>query len=538
MKNKRMLALIVLLAAAVAGGLWYKQKTETKEAETKTEEQEELSKEIQEIYTESYQDEVEERLEYAKQTGDYTEDAMLIEPNPYGTNTLSLYVYFETEEPAEVSYCVSVKDDDIPDFEAVPSGEDAYGTEHEFQVIGLIPDEKNTVTFTVTSQSGEEKTYDYTYNMGSLAGSEEVKLEQTAEQENGEKLSDGLYVVLGNDSDEQDFMYYYDNNGIIRGEIPLIGYRSHRLLFQNGLMYYSISETKIAAVNQLGKVEKIFDTGQYELHHDYVFDDDGNLLVLATDTKSDSVEDQVIRVDTETGEVDCVLDLGDLFGEYKETCVENSDGELDWMHINAIQWMGDGTVLLSSRETSSIIKVTDLYTTPKTAYIIGEESFWEGTGYEGLLLEKDESEGEFSGTGGQHSVTYVKDESMPDGVYELYMFNNNMGVSETNPDYDWTQIPGIETSVKEGETSYYYRYRVDENNGTYTLVQSFKVPFSAYVSSVQEYGGNIVEDSGMQGLFGEYDEDGNLLVQFKMELAKSFIYRVYKYNFSDYYFAR
>lgn len=538
MKNKRMLALIVLLAAAVAGGLWYEQKTETKEAETKTEEQEELSKEIQEIYTESYQDEVEERLEYAKQTGDYTEDAMLIEPNPYGTNTLSLYVYFETEEPAEVSYCVSVKDDDITDFEEVPSGEDVYGTEHEFQVIGLVPGEKNTVTFTITGENGEVKTCEYKYNMGSLLGKEEVRLQKSAVDDGTRKLSSGLYVILGNDSDEQDFMYYYDNNGIIRGEIPLIGYRSHRLLFQDGLMYYSISETKIAAVNQLGKVEQIFDTGQYELHHDYVFDDDGNLLVLATDTQSDTVEDQVIRINTATGEVDCVLDLGDLFGEYKETCVENSDGDLDWMHINTIQWLGDGSVLLSSRETSSIIKVTDLYTAPKTAYIIGEESFWEGTGYEGLLLEKDESEGEFSGTGGQHSITYVKDSSMPDGVYELYMFNNNMGVSETNPEYDWTQIPGIETSVTEGETSYYYKYRVDENNGTYTLVKSFEVPFSAYVSSAQEYGGNIIIDSGMQGLFGEYDEDGDLLVQFKMELAKAYIYRVYKYDFSDYYFAR
>lgn len=536
MKKRWLLVFVVLLALiAVAAGIGYKLKAERKEAES-DKEQEELAEEISQIYTVSYQDEVEERLEYAKQTGDYTEDAMLIEPNPYGTNTLSLYVYFQTEEPALVSYTVSVNAEDIPDFEAVPSGEDVYGTEHEFQVIGLVPGEKNTVTFTITGENGEVKTCEYKYNMGSLLGKEEVRLQKSAVDDGTRKLSSGLYVILGNDSDEQDFMYYYDNNGIIRGEIPLIGYRSHRLLFQDGLMYYSISETQIAAVNRLGKVEQIFDTGQYELHHDYVFDDDGNLLVLATDTQSDTLEDQVIRINTATGEVDCVLDLGDLFGEYKETCVENSDGDLDWMHINTIQWLGDGSVLLSSRETSSIIKVTDLYTAPETAYIIGEESFWKGTGYEGLLLKKDESGGKFSGTGGQHSITYVKDSSMPDGVYELYMFNNNMGVSETNPEYDWTQIPGIETSVTEGETSYYYKYRVDENNGTYTLVKSFEVPFSAYVSSAQEYGGNIIIDSGMQGLFGEYDEDGDLLVQFKMELAKAYIYRVYKYDFADYYF--
>ncbi len=44
-----------------------------------------------------------------------------------------------------------------------------------------------------------------------------------------------------------------------------------------------------------------------------------------------------------------VLDLGDLFGEYKKTCVKNSSDELDWMHINTIQYIGNGSVLLSSK---------------------------------------------------------------------------------------------------------------------------------------------------------------------------------------------
>lgn len=537
--RKKNVVLFVLVAGLAAGSVTLHHASASEEiAETETEKLETERKQIKSIYTSSYQNKVEARLETAKSTGNYTEEAMLIEQNPYGTNTLSLYVYFETEENAKVSYTVSAADKDIEDFSAVPEGEEEYQTEHEFQVIGLVPDQKNTVIFTITTESGEERSYTYECKMGSLVGEEESQLEVTEDNTQGEEIGNGLYVILGNDSDGLDFMYYYDKNGVIRGEIPLIGYRSHRLLFQNGLMYYSISQTKIAAVNTLGKVEKIYDTGKYELHHDYVFDDDGNLLVLATDTEKDSVEDQIIRIDTSTVEVTFVLDLADLFGDYKAQCATEEGEELDWMHINTIQWLGEGTVLLSSRETSSIFKISGLYDTPQVDYIIGEDSFWEGSGYEELLLTKDEGSGTFSGLGGQHSITYEESTDLEENEYYIYMFNNNFGVSESNPDYNWSQIEGIETSIKGGDTSYFYQYKVNEKTGEYTLAKSFEVPFSSYVSSAQKYDGNIVIDSGFQGLFGEYDSEGNLLRQYKMDLATKYIYRVYKYDFEGFYFAQ
>lgn len=110
------------------------------------------------------------------------------------------------------------------------------------------------------------------------------------------------------------------------------------------------------------------------------------------------------------------------------------------------------------------------------------------------------------------------------------MFNNNLGYSESR-DYDWTQIEGIATSIDVEAVSYYYKYLVNETEGTYELVKSFEVPFSPYVSSAQEYDENIIVDSGMKGIFGEYDQDGSLLRQFQMKLADRYIYRVYKYHF-------
>lgn len=537
---KRAVLGIFLAAAAVIGVLGFT-KYQARQAEAKAAEETSRKKEqIKEIYTTEYQEAVKERLETAKESGTYTTEKMLVEQNPFGTNTLSLYVYFTTEEPVSVSYVVSVPDSEIADFGGEVKEEETYTTEHEFQVIGLIPDMENTITFTLEAEDGTTTTASCKYKMGSLAGEEEVQLKQTAGQTDASSqisLPDSsLYVILGNDSDDVDSMYYYDENGTIRGEVPLIGYRSHRLVFENDRMYYSISETKIAVANELGMVEQVYDLGNYQLHHDYVFDDDGNLLILATDTGKQTVEDCVLKLNPSTGEVSCILDLEDLLGDYKESLGMDQEEDLDWVHINTIQWMGEDSILLSSRETSTILKIQNLNTAPEIAYMIGEESFWEGTGYENLLLTKDESNGSFSSAGGQHTVTYVTDDSLPDGQYYLYLFNNNLGYSESRPDYDWSQIDQIATDLSSGTTSYYYKYKVDENAGTYTLVQSFEVPFSGYVSSAQECEDTILVDSGMQGLIGEYKEDGTLVKQFQMNLSKYYIYRVYKYDFSGYLF--
>jgi len=202
------------------------------------------------------------------------------------------------------------------------------------------------------------------------------------------------------------------------------------------------------------------------------------------------------------------------------------------MHINTIQWMGNGSVLLSSRETSSIIRFDDIYGTPTVGYMIAEKSFWAGTQYESLVFAKD---GEFTIHGGQHSVSYVEDDSLPEGQYYLYMFNNNIGISETKPDFDWAAVGLAQNSAKEGASSYYYKYLVDENAGTFKLVDSFEVPYSGYVSSAQDIGDNTVIDSGFQGMFGEYDKDHRLIASYKMDMEK-FIYRVYKYDFDGFYF--
>lgn len=531
-----------------------------------------LGKKIAKIYTEDYQNSVADSIDAKKAAKDYTVDDMLALENPYGTNTTSLYVYFTTDAPVSVSYTVTAPDTDYPDFTATAYQASEFQVEHEFSVLGLIPDTTNTIIFTLTDETGESTTQTLDYRLGDLLGSEEVQVETTA-SDGTTDLGNGLYAILGNDSDDQDFMFYYDDSGVLRGEIPILYYRAHRLLFRDDLMYFSTSTHDIVGMNRLGRVVRWYNTtDKYLLHHDYALDEDGNLVVLATDTTADTIQDAIIQIDGKTGKVTQLLDMADILGSYEastETAsmgspttssatsgtidtnsptfnADSSQTKKDWMHLNSIQLLDNGSAIVSSRETSTIIKINDLVgagkdgaTTPSLDYMIGQESFWKDSDFTDYLLDKDTSDGDWPATGGQHSVTYVEDDSLADGQYYLEIFDNNYGLSRTRSDFNWAaNVEGISTKMNSGETSHYYKYLVDEAAGTYKLVQSYDVPYSSIVSSVQPYDadGTTIIDSGKQGLWGVYADDGTLVRQYKMKIMSSMIYRVYKYDFVGFYF--
>lgn len=477
-----------------------------------------------------FQEEVSNLINEMLKNNEYTKENPLIVYNPYKTNATGVNIYFNTDEKETVEYTVSVNDKDINDYSAKLS---SGNTEHAYQIIGLVAGYKNTISLKIGETTTKIKV-----NLKNVKTQAETKLKVKTKSD--EELSNGLFTIQGNDSKEQDFVALYDNDGVLRSEYPIENYRSHKLLFNDNKMYYSISRTKMVEVNNLGEVTKIYKLDGYELHHDYVFDDDNNILVLGTDMSQDSVEDIVLKINTETSEVSEVVDLGDILKSYKESCYfdkenGNTDGEngLDWIHINTIQYLNN-ELILSSRETSSIIKLSNINNNPTLKYIIGDKSFWEETDFIDYVFDKD---GDFTSQGGQHTVTYEDDGDDNNKTYYLYMFNNNMGNSTTQPDFDWASIGLTNNNGMQGDTSKYYKYYVDEENKTYKLVKEFDVPYSGFVSSVQEQdNNNIVVDSGAKGVFSEYNQDGEIIRQYTMKLNKYFIYRVLKYDFNNFYF--
>lgn len=516
-----------------------------------TDEQKKLHKQIVATYDVEKQAAIKERLDAEYAAGGYNETTPFVAQDPFGTDTLSCYVRFATADPVTVSYKVAGRKKTggtpkVATFSRTPRGGDRPAAEHEFKVVGLIPNHKNKVTLTCTAQDDTSRTSAFTIETPALKGEEEERLAVTAGESNT-PLADDLFTILGNDSSKLDFMYLYDNAGQIRGEVPIIGYRSHRLLFPgDGSMIMSVSATKMAQINAIGQVVNVWSTGDYELHHDYAFDDDGNLLASHAGSEADldvdrtaakkdkgervNVEDFIIKVDTTTGDVSLVVDLGDIFPDLKASAKVASDGDLDWIHINTIQWLGGGTVLLSSRETSTVIKLADIYGTPTVDWLMGSPDFWAGSGFEDKLLQ---AQGDFSLNAGQHSVTYLpSSDTATTGRYQVLLYDNNFGAAESYPKFDWGQLgAAVVTDCSKGTHSFGRIFAVDETARTYELVDQIAVPFSGYVSSAQRVGdsNSMLVASGQAKTFTEYDRYGLPIATYEME-AEKYIYRVYKYE--------
>ena len=502
-------------------------------------------------YDEDVQDRLANTLLGLTQDKEYTLTAPLAVLNPFGTGSNGLYMYFQTDAPTRVTYTVHVEDEDIPDYTATVNnqGEDGYSKLQEFLLVGLVPGMENTVTLSAeTKQQGTS--YSFTIDMPEATSGYDVTLE-TEEGDSAQELSDGLFYAMGL-GDYYGYTFFFDNEGVLRYEMVLEGYHSDRFLWDDdGSLITCVGSQKIARLNRFGQVTQVFDLGQYELHHDINWGPEGTILALATDTESETVEDQVLQIDLESGEVSHVVDFTQVFQSYYEITrpVQATDpfglwseGEWDWLHLNSLQYdEGDNSIIVSSRETSTIIKCS-LGEEPEILWMAGNPDFWEGTEFSQYSLAQ---EGEFQFQYGQHDVELMPQEEISalgfepaaEGQLYLRVYDNNYYAMSSRDDFE-VEVPNevSTSSTLEGDVnSHVYYYLVDENAGTFTLMDSFDLPYSSLVSNAQWMGETYVVNNGVHQCFEEYDQEGTLIRQYKYQCTANG-YRVMKDDFTGFWF--
>lgn len=503
-----------------------------------------------------YDEEVQDRLAYTllqlTQEGNYTLESPLAILNPFGTGSNGLYLYFGTNNPTKVQYTVSVEDESIADYTAWANnaGEDGFSRVQEFLLIGLVPGQENTVTLTAYNRQGAQtQSASFTIDMPEPTSGYDVTLE-TVDGDSAQELSNGLYYAMGIGG-QYGYTFFYDNDGVMRYEMVLEGYHSDRFLWDDdGSLITCVGSTKVARLNRFGQVTQVYDLGTYELHHDINWGPEGTILALATDLEGETVEDQVLQIDLESGEVTHIVDFTQVFQSYFDITrpVQATDpfglwseGEWDWLHLNSLQYdESDNSIIVSSRETSTIIKCA-LGEEPQIVWMAGNPDFWEGTDFAQYSLEAQE---DFSYQYGQHDVELMSSEEVEalgfeapeEGQLYLRVYDNNYYAMSSRDDFQVEVPEDVGTAnMEDGVDSHVYYYLVDEGAGTFTLVDSFDLPYSSLVSNAQWRGDSYTVNNGVHQCFEEYDQQGSLIRQYKYTCTANG-YRVMKDDFEGYWF--
>lgn len=464
--------------------------------------------------------------------------------NPFGTASNALYLYFQTDMPTEVSYTIHVEDESIPDYtaEAMDASGQEYTRTHEFQIIGLVPGKTNEVTMTISGSWGNARQIvSFTVDMPETRSGYATQLEVTDGISEAAQ-AEGLFAMMRVNG-YLGYGFFYDDAGVLRYEMVLEGFGLDRLLFDGDEIVTCVSSSKLARIDRLGRVTQVYSLDGYELHHDIGFGTDGEVLALAEVAGGETVEDRVLSIDLETGDVTEILDFTQVMKGYFDMTrpVGPTDdffwqaGEWDWIHLNSLQYMPeDDSLIVSSRETSTIIKVANIHSEPAVEWLAGDSRFWEDTPYADLCLTPV---GDFVPQYGQHCVELLDNEG--NGVYTLAVYNNNYWSLNSRDDFELDVADSVGTDLYgDGtETSQVYIYRIDENAGTFELTDSFDVPYSSIVSNGSRCGtsGNWTVNSGVSMVFGEYDAEGVLIREYKYECTMQ-NYRTFKYDMTGFWF--
>lgn len=223
------------------------------------------------IFSEKYQKIVDNKINELIRKNNYTLDNPLLIYNPYGTNTLSINIYFNTDSNVKVSYNISANDKNIKDYSNTLYNEDGFSKNHEYQIIGLIKNKENKILIKTMDENGKEDSKSFKINTPDTKSKVDLKLKSTKGSSKSE-LENGLYAILGHDKSFNSNIYLYDNEGVLRGELPLKNYRTDRIEFINSKMLYSYKKSGFLQVNRLGKIDKIYNINGYTMHHDYKYD--------------------------------------------------------------------------------------------------------------------------------------------------------------------------------------------------------------------------------------------------------------------------
>ncbi len=505
------------------------------------------------IYNKAKSAAAEDMLTDIKKKRDYSEEDPLWAYNPYGTNPESLYMYFKSKGRFYCRYTVSVDDDKIPDFtRTLDNGASGnVAMEHEYQIIGLVPDKTNYLIFRLYNKKDElANTLYYKVDMPkSYSGAQTIlKLEEGRSKT---PLQNGLYTVFAGTSTKKQAVLLYDNSGVLRGEFPTkeIGYNMEQIY---DTLVYEVDDNTLARVNELGQVVDCLEIPLHHIYGEFAYDGAGAVYVLAQPVQRSQSLGSVVKVEVNSGDVSDALDLSDIPSLVKLVKRADKSGKLkgrNYMAPDSVQVTGINQLLLGSSKYSTIMKVSNVNSLmPKLDYMMTDQKLWNISGkgkamkrLRKKLLTKALADGQaeptqatpivnsildsgktttpelFRSQYGQNALVVEKSSNLAEGQYYVGMLNNNAGRGTSG----------------QKNNSYYYKYLVDESAGTYALLEKERLTWNEKGGNVTPYDESFLYCRSGDHIFEETGKDGRQIRSFHV---KGTLYRVYKNDWKGFWF--
>lgn len=317
--------------------------------------------------------------------------------DPYGTSPLTAVVVFKTEEKVSGTVTVKGKDekDDI-------TGSFRTGYSHLIPVYGLYNGETTKVVLNLSDGRSKEleiTTEKQEVNFGEITA--EMKDESSYDYS---KLTfvcsagGGLYAL----DSQGDIRWLYKDAGTLGVHQISNG---HLLVPTSYTLKPTYYKSGLKEIDLSGRVYKEYGIPG-GMHHDFYEMENGNYLVAGDSSDLTAVEDHIVEIDGDNGDVVWELDLADILDKedgFSASAETDGSDEVDWFHNNGVWYDEENDlVLLSARHKDAIIAIHKKE--KSLAWILGDPDGWSTVDKKYFFTPKGEN---FEWQYAQHQVTML-----------------------------------------------------------------------------------------------------------------------------------
>lgn len=335
--------------------------------------------------------------------------------NPYEISPLTALIIFESESPVSTQLTIKGKDNS---FDIVKNF--SKEVKHYLPVYGLYPDYNNQVEVKINEEV-------YLFN---------IKTDPLPD--NFIKMSEDVFV---NDNyiDLFENQFYFQTPASV-GYTSAFDYQGEVRWYLTENLVWDIS--RLENNNLLLSNERLinppyYTTGMYEMsllgkiynefvlpggyHHDFYELENNNLIVASNNFDHGTVEDIIVEIDRQSGEIIKEIDLKEIL-EVNEAKSENWV-DYDWFHNNSVFYdKQTNSLTLSGRHQDLVVNID--YDSLEINYIIGDKTGVSADYQKYFLTPTNDLEWPYS----QHAAKIL-----PDG--NVFIFDNGNNRSKIIKDY-------------------------------------------------------------------------------------------------------